>query len=109
MPGVVVWIGLALATSGAMGEPAEQGEMPSDAKVDRLIEQLGDDNYQVRQRAQDELAQLGFEACDALTVASEHDDLEIASRAKYLLRLMRMELVAESDPPRVSPCVEHCL
>ena len=104
MPGVVVWIGLALATSGALdaaGEPAGQGETPPDAKIDRLVERLGDDDYQVRQRAQDELAQLGFEACDALTVASDHDDLEIASRAKYLLRLMRVELVAQSDPPQV--------
>ena len=64
-------------------------------QIDKLIAQLGDKDYYVRQRAQEELARLGFEAFDALSAATTDDDLEIASRAKYLLRLMRVEWTAE--------------
>jgi tetratricopeptide (TPR) repeat protein len=70
-------------------------------RIDKLIEQLGDKDYYVRKRAQNELARLGFEAFDALTAATTNDDLEIASRAKYLLRLMRVEWTARNDPPEV--------
>jgi tetratricopeptide (TPR) repeat protein len=70
-------------------------------QIDKLIEQLGDKDYYVRQRAQNELARLSFDAFDALTAATTNDDLEIASRAKYLLRLMRVEWMAKDDPPEV--------
>ncbi|MGA2059361.1 MAG: hypothetical protein ABSG67_02680 [Thermoguttaceae bacterium] len=70
-------------------------------QIDKLIEQLGDKDYYVRQRAQSELARLSFDAFDALTAATTNDDLEIASRAKYLLRLMRVEWMAKNDPPEV--------
>ncbi len=76
-------------------------ESSSSDALDKLIRQLGDKDYYVRQRAQDELARLGFEAMEALNAAATDDDLEIASRAKYLLRLMRVEWTAESDSARV--------
>ena len=74
-------------------------------RVNRLVQQLGEKDYYARQRAQDELARLGFEAFDALNAATTNDDLEIASRAKYLLRLMRVEWTAETDPPEVKTCL----
>ena len=70
-------------------------------QIDKLIEQLGDKDYYVRQRAQNELARLSFDAFDALTAATTNDDLEIASRAKYILRSMRVEWMAKNDPPEV--------
>ena len=70
-------------------------------QIDKLIDQLGDKDYYVRQRAQNELARLSFDAFDALTAATTNDDLEIAYRAKYLLRLMRVEWMAKNDPPEV--------
>jgi tetratricopeptide (TPR) repeat protein len=81
-------------------QPAAKIPVPPE-QIDRLVKQLGDKDYYVRQRAQEELARLGFGAFDALTAAATHDDLEIASRAKYLLRLMRVEWTAENDPPEV--------
>ncbi len=51
------------------------------ARIARLIEQLGDNRYAVRQQAQEELARLGPEAFDALSEAQNNDDVEIASRA----------------------------
>lgn len=50
---------------------------------------------------------MGFEAFEALDAASDHADPEIASRARYLLRLMRVEWIASDDPPEVKQCLEH--
>ena len=70
-------------------------------KIAALVEQLGDKDYFARQKAQEELSTLGFEAFEALTAAATNDDLEIATRAKYLLKLMRVEWTAAADPPEV--------
>jgi tetratricopeptide (TPR) repeat protein len=93
---------LALAAAPAKELPAApSSEAASAAQINKLIEQLGDKDYFVRQHAQDALAHLGFEAFDALTAAATNDDLEIASRAKYLLRLVRVEWMAKNDLPEV--------
>jgi len=78
-------------------EPADA----HDQQIAKLIEQLGDKEYFVRQQAQNELAKFGFEAFDALSAAAVDEDLEIAARAKYLLRLMRVEWTAKNDPAEV--------
>ncbi len=84
------------------GNPGEQAQdSVQQAEIDKLIEQLGDKDYYVRQRAQNELARMSFEAFDALRAATTNDDLEIAARAKYLLRLMRVEWTSKNDPPGV--------
>ncbi len=77
--------------------PPDAGAPP----IQRLIAQLGDKDYFVRQRAEDALAKLGFEAFDALSEATSHDDLEVAARARYLLRIMRVEWTDKNDPPEV--------
>jgi tetratricopeptide (TPR) repeat protein len=73
----------------------------NDQQIQQLIQQLGDQEYYVRERAQTELAKFGFEAFDALSAAKENEDLEIAARARYLLRLMRVEWTGKNDPPEV--------
>jgi len=83
------------------GTPAEVRE-----RIAQLVAQLGDKDYSVRQRAQDELAKLGFLAFDALTAASNHEDFEIASRARYLLRLIRSQWTTEKDPLEVRQILE---
>ncbi len=88
-----------LAVAGAM-LLAQEAE-PQTKRINRLIEQLGDEDYFVREQAQSELAKLSFEAFDALSAATTHEDLEIAARARYLLGLMRVEWVNNSDPPEV--------
>jgi tetratricopeptide (TPR) repeat protein len=79
----------------------------SPEQINKLIRELGNKDYYARQRAQEELAKLGFEALEALDAATTDDDLEIASRAKYLLRLMRVEWTAEGDPPEVKDCLRN--
>lgn len=89
--------------SAASAEEADD-QAPSDEldrRIRELIAELGSDNYFARERAQQALAQIGFEAFDALTEAEEADDIEISLRAKYLVRLMRVGWVVDSDPPEV--------
>lgn len=85
----------------AAGLSAQQDAESVHARIERLIERLGDDDYNIREQAQKELAELGFAAFDALSVATEHEDLEIASRAKYLLRLIRVQWIDKSDSSEV--------
>jgi len=98
----------AFLAAGTGGLPAVEDSQPEplNQRIARLIEQLGDPDYSVRQRAQDVLAEIGFEAYDALTAAAHHDDLEIAARARYLLRLIPAQWTAENDPPEVQKYLE---
>ncbi|MDY0167098.1 MAG: tetratricopeptide repeat protein [Thermoguttaceae bacterium] len=101
-----VWLLVVLAAWMAASASGGPGEKPpvvqsNEEHIADLIEQLGDTDYYTRQKAQDELARLGFEAFDALSAATTHEDLEIAARARYLLRLMQVEWTREGDPPQV--------
>ena len=86
--------------------PKPQEPAPAQ-RIDKLIRQLGSKDYYSRQQAQDELAKMGFEALEALDAATTNDDLEIASRVKYLLRLMRVEWISASDPESVKACLRN--
>jgi tetratricopeptide (TPR) repeat protein len=101
--GILAWVVLSNASPCW---PAVQQPDSLDKRIDQLIQQLGDRDYFVRQRAQADLAKLGFEAFDALSAAENHEDLEIATRAKYLLRLMRVNWTLETDPPEVKRFLE---
>ncbi len=93
-------LALAAPASEAPVGPASPASGPA-AEIDKLVRQLGDNDYFARQQAQDSLAHLGFEAFDALNAAATNKDLEIASRARYLLRRLRAEWMAKDDPPEV--------
>ncbi len=85
---------------------APASKQPASAEqIAKLVRQLGDKDYYVRQRAQDELARLGLDAIEALEAATTDDDAEVAARARYLLRLMRIEWTVESDPAEVKKCL----
>jgi len=106
-----VWASLALVVlSGLLGSAAvcDAAEAAADAQVNaapqaiqRLIEQLGSDEFLVRQRAERELLRFGFAAYDALTDAGHHIDLEIAARARYLARQIQVQWVLPTDSAQV--------
>jgi len=82
--------------------PEETVETPAvPTRIAELIEQLGDDSFFVRERAQQALAAMGFKAFDALMVAERHADIEVASRARYLLRLLDVQWIDDDDPDEV--------
>jgi tetratricopeptide (TPR) repeat protein len=70
-------------------------------QVAELIEQLGDEQYAVRRRAEEDLARLGPDAFDQLKLAEDHMDLEVAERARYIVQKMRVEWVRPDDSPEV--------
>ena len=72
-----------------------------EAKVAKLIEQLGAGDFTAREKAQAELSKIGLEAFDALNEAQHHDDVEIALRARYLVRAMQVQWYQDSDPADV--------
>lgn len=90
------------------GETKDAGAKATDlaARIDRLIQQLGDDDYFIRERAQADLAKIGFEAFDTLEAAQDNDDLEIASRAKFLVGALQIEWTIDSDPPEVKSLLQ---
>jgi len=98
------WLVLAAMGFGCLAAVGEEAAPPE--RVERLVRQLGDPDYFTRQRAQDELARLGFEAFDALSAAADDADAEIAARAKYLLQSMRMHWVHVSDLESVKRTLE---
>ncbi len=78
-----------------------------DARVDELIRKLGSDEYVVRERASQALADLGLDALDALAQAQYDDDVEIAVRARRLLLSIQVRWITDTDPADVRQILEH--
>jgi lipopolysaccharide biosynthesis regulator YciM len=66
-----------------------------------LIAMLGDKDFFVRQKAEQELTKIGFGAIDALAEAADSDDMEIVARSDRLLRAIRSNWTQSGDPPPV--------
>jgi WD40 repeat protein len=63
---------------------------PVDAKrIDQLIKELDDESYAVRERASEELGEVGSLAEAALKVAARRGSLEVQHRARDLLRRLK--------------------
>ncbi len=99
------WIAMAGFVLLATGSWAAAADVRSEAdnaaldqRIAKLIEQLGDGQFSTRQRAQQELVKLGFDAYDALCDAENSDDPEIATQAAYLVRLIRSDWTNDDDP-----------
>lgn len=69
-----------------------------EARMARLIEELGSPQYAAREQAQSKIQSLGLAVFDALVEAQHHRDLEVARRARYLLRGMPIEWSVDADP-----------
>jgi hypothetical protein len=58
------------------------------AKIQELIRQLGDDVFQVRESASEQLVTIGAVAVPFLTRATKDEDVEVARRAEACLKLI---------------------
>lgn len=98
----------ALGLLALAGGPAaaEETPPPSPAEIAAWVAQLGDDDFTVREAAEEALAGAGFAAFDLLFEAVHDPDLEIASRAEYLLRRLRVVWIAADDSPAVRRMLE---
>jgi hypothetical protein len=79
---------LSLALTGATGASwVEPDKKPLTARIERLIKQLGDDEFAKREVASRELEEIDAPAIDALRQAAAMiDDLEIRTRAARVLK-----------------------
>lgn len=92
--------GAVLPESRATEQTAEQAQ-ELDQQVGELINQLGSPEFARRERAQAALERLGLVAFDALRDAQQHEDIEIALRAKYLVRRLQVRWYDEQDSAEV--------
>jgi len=75
----------------------EQAEDNPSARIERLIADLGGEDFTTRQAAQKKLAGIGLAAFDQLHAAQSHANLEIAWRARYLVRSMKIPYEQPGD------------
>lgn len=87
--------------SGFAQEIEQQAKADSAPSIARLISQLGDSQYPTREKAQEELRRMGTAAFDELLAAQDHPDVEIAQRARYLVRSIPIAWTLDSDPAEV--------
>ncbi len=96
---LALWSGsLAITPSAGWGQLAPPERQPS---IEQLIRQLGSPAYASREKAQAALERLGLDAFDALNEAQNDDDIEVALRARYLVRSMQVNWSREDDSPVV--------
>lgn len=99
--GMVVGLGITVSPLWAQSTALELDRAAVIAEIETQIRLLGDPDYFVREAAQARLQGFGADAVDALTIAQNHDDLEVATRARFLLRALKVEWTSEADPAAV--------
>lgn len=96
-------LALALIFGAQPGTSAEDSTKEKASKeIDRLIRQLGDDDFDVREAASKELEKIGEPALAALQKARGSDDLEVRRRASRLVERISDRL-ARTDVKSVPP------
>ena len=96
--------GLRAATEDAFRRPSADHSAfvtVEPKSIQPLIAQLGNDQYLLRRHAELRLIEIGAEAFDLLQEAANHADLEIATRAKYVLHRIRIEWARPDDSAEV--------
>jgi tetratricopeptide (TPR) repeat protein len=76
-------------------------------RIARLIRDLGADQFLVRERAQTELEGIGVAAFDALDEVRDSEDVELAMRVRYLLRVQTAAWSQEDDPPELRSILKN--
>lgn len=73
----------------------------SEREIARLIEMLGSAQFELREKAKEELAQFGVVAFEQLHAARQHPDVEIRKQAEFLLQDIQVSWVQQDDPETV--------
>lgn len=88
-------------------EPADQATLQ--AKIERLIKNLGADDWKTREEATEELKKIGRPAIPALKKALESDDPEVTWRSRLIIRAIdraEKESAPEDDTVKIWPKVQ---
>src|SRR4029078_1484368 len=85
----VISVAVLLLSAGKVRTQEAEAPADLDARIERLIKQLDDDKFQVREEAEQEWAQSGEPAVSKLTAATKDSSFERAERAGKLLKEIR--------------------
>ncbi|MEN6450614.1 MAG: tetratricopeptide repeat protein [Thermoguttaceae bacterium] len=99
---LAVALALAILFVGAWRTPGARSATLSPAQIDRAIEQLGDESYQVRQAASRQLWEAGKAAEPALQKACASPDREVADRARRIQTKLRWEIYPDTPAETVA-------
>ena len=82
-----LWLLAVVVLLGGVALSQQKQAHPEDlqAKIQKLVKQLGDDDFQKREDAMEELVRIGDAAVEALKKAAKSEDPEVAWRAKEAL------------------------
>lgn len=87
--------------------PAPEDELTQEQKIEKLIGELGSDDWAVREAATKELARIGLPAAEAVEKLLESDDMELRIRAKKILAALRY--VSKEDKEKIERQIDLCL
>ncbi len=102
------WSALALTLALVIAAPAqdetvekeqrkqEQEQKELTARIDKLIRQLDDDDFQIRESAMRELMPLVEAAHDALTKAARNESAEVRWRAQWVLEKSQEQMILDA-------------
>lgn len=79
---------LFIASSSAQQPPSGETQ----TQIEAYVKQLGDDSYQVRERAAEGLRQFGLSTKAALLAAMKSEDLEVARRSRRMWSEVRIDV-----------------
>jgi Flp pilus assembly protein TadD len=92
--GVILLAAVFCCATGILAATAPTAESP----VDKLIRDLGDNSFAVRERASDALRKLGEAAIPALKKAMDSPDAEVRWRAKDILAELSLGITPDWSP-----------
>jgi len=81
VPAVLLW----LAAAVWCGEPPAKTDAPAPEQLAAWVRQLGDENFQTREEAQQKLLAAGQPAVAPLRTAAQSEDAEVRTRAERIL------------------------
>lgn len=100
----VLFLGLGLLHGDPMA--VRPGNSIAANHIKQLIDQLGDDHFRTRERATQDLIELGRAALPLVQAAMDHRDAEIANRAQRIVTEIQasqsylISILSENDPRR---------
>lgn len=83
---ILTW---ALVLIFAALSPAADAPKPTDVEIERLVQQLGDEAFEVREKASEAIVKLGVPALPFLEKAAKSDDAEIRIRASRAVEAIK--------------------
>lgn len=77
---------------------SDSAKEPLQSNIAKLIEQLGDENFQTRRAAELALVRIGLPAFEQLRQAMNHPDVQVEVAARYLVRSQSVTWWLDTDP-----------